>query len=68
MPGYYDDNFGWYEIEDQEDLDFYMANQLSSVNTKCKGCGRTVRLLPEYIYCNSCTQIVERGGELPEFD
>lgn len=68
MPGYYDDNFGWYEIEDQDDIDFYFANQINSKIKKCEGCGRSVKLLPDYVYCNSCTDKIERGEELPEFD
>ena len=67
MPrSYYDDNYGWYEIEDQGDIDFYFETQAMSVEKKCQGCGRTVKIKPEYAYCNSCADIIERGGELPE--
>jgi hypothetical protein len=69
MPrSYYDDNFGFYDIEDQDDLDFYLENQKNSNIKKCKGCGRAVKLLPHYVYCTKCADIIERGGELPEFD
>jgi hypothetical protein len=67
-PSYYDENFGFYDIEDQDDLDFYLENQNRSKTTKCKGCGRSVKLLPDYVYCNSCATIIERGGEFPEFE
>lgn len=67
-PSYYDDNFGFYEIEDQDDIDFYFENQKHSRLKKCKGCGRKVKLLPDYVYCNRCADTIERGGELPEFD
>jgi hypothetical protein len=64
MPSYYDSNFGWYEIEDQNDVDFYFENQRRSVLKKCKGCGNKVKLLPDYVYCNSCADTLERGGDL----
>lgn len=65
MPrSYYDDNFGEYEIESQEDIDFYFQTQRNSVKKKCQGCGRMVKLLPDYAYCNACTETLERGGDL----
>lgn len=67
MPTYYDDNFGFYDIESQEDLDFYLENQKKSIDKKCKGCGRNIKVLYDYIYCNSCATTIENGGELPEF-
>jgi hypothetical protein len=68
MPSYYDENFGWYEIESQDDVDFYFEVQRQSKSKKCKGCGRMVKIRPEYAYCNSCSTTIERGGELPEFE
>lgn len=62
MATYYDDNFGHYEIEDQDDIDFYFEMQNKSVEKKCHGCGRTVKIKPEYGYCNSCADARERGG------
>jgi hypothetical protein len=61
MPGYYDDNFGWYEIESDEDVEFYHDVQKRSRTRKCGGCGRRVKLLPGYAYCNSCTTRIENG-------
>jgi hypothetical protein len=40
MRTYYDDNFGCYEIRDQDDVDFYHQMQRQSVRKKCQGCGR----------------------------
>jgi hypothetical protein len=65
MPGYYDENFGWYEIESEEDIDFYHQVQRESVEKRCQGCGRKVRLRPDYAFCNGCATIIERGGDLP---
>jgi hypothetical protein len=61
---YYDDNFGHYEINDETDVAFYHQVQKESRLKKCQGCGRKVRLRPDYAYCNSCATILERGGDL----
>ena len=65
MPrSYYDDNFGHYDIEDESDVEFYQDVQRRSVLKKCEGCGNKVRLLPDYGYCNSCAEKLERGQDL----
>lgn len=64
---YYDDNFGHWEIEDHDDVDFYWEVQAESVERQCSGCGKTRRLRPGTI-CNSCADIVERGGDLPAWE
>ena len=64
MPSYYDDNYGRYQIEDQEDIEFYHRTQRKSVAKRCQGCGRMVRIKPEYAYCNRCTEKLERGMDL----
>jgi len=62
MPEYYDDNFGhWDGMEDEDMRDFYMQCQRENVSKKCQGCGRTVRIRPDYAYCNSCADARERG-------
>jgi uncharacterized OB-fold protein len=58
---FYDDNFGHYEIESQEDVDFYFETQRKSVRKKCQRCGRVVKILPDYAICNSCADKVEAG-------
>jgi len=60
---YCDDNFGTYEIQSEEDIEFYQANQRRSVKKKCSGCGRVVRLLPQYVLCNSCADKAEKGWD-----
>ena len=65
MPrSYYDDNFGFYEIESEEDIEFYHEMQRQSVWKKCAGCGRKVKLKPDYGYCNSCANKMERGFDV----
>ena len=61
MPSFYDDNFGWYEIESEEDIEFYFQNQRESVEKKCVDCGRIVKILPQYECCNACADKRERG-------
>lgn len=63
MTSYYDDNYGWYDIEDEEDVDFYHSVQSQSVEKECRGCGRTVRIMPQYAYCNGCADAKERGWD-----
>lgn len=61
MSMYYDDNFGHWEIEDEDDLDFYHRVQATNVEKQCEGCGRLVNIQPHYAYCNSCADKIERG-------
>lgn len=63
MPIYYDDNFGQYDIDSEDDIRFYRDCQRNSVRKKCSICGRTVGLLPNYDKCNSCVTILEQGGD-----
>ena len=62
MATYYDDNFGHYEIDSYEDIEFYHRMQEESVEKVCKDCGRKVRIRPDYECCNSCADRRERGG------
>lgn len=61
---YYDDNFGFYDIQDEDDVQFYRQVQKESRLKKCDGCGRKVRLRPSYGYCNSCADKRERGFDV----
>jgi len=62
MTTYYDDNFGcWDDMDDEDTRAFYFQVQRESVTKECKGCGKTVQLRPDYAYCNSCADKIERG-------
>jgi uncharacterized OB-fold protein len=63
MTGYYDDNFGHYEIESEEDIEFYHRMQRTNVRKKCQGCGRIVRIQPQYSYCDRCATEIEHGRD-----
>jgi hypothetical protein len=67
----YDDNFGWYDEDvdyGDEDVEsrrqFYNHIQETNVEKICRGCGRTVMIQPHYAICNSCAEILERGGDI----
>ena len=65
MSTYYDDNYGhWEGMDDADMVEFYKEVQRESVVKKCLGCGRKVKLRPEYGYCNSCADKIERGYDL----
>ena len=65
MASYYDDNYGWYDgTEDPEVVEWYHRVQEESVKKKCEGCGRIVRLRPNYRICNSCADKRERGMDI----
>lgn len=58
---YYDDNYGEWDIQDEDDLAFYHERQRTNIRKKCSGCGKMVRIQPDYAYCNSCATKIERG-------
>jgi len=59
---YYDDNFGFYEIESEDDVAFYHEMERNSVRKRCRGCDRMVKIKSDYAYCNSRAEKLERGG------
>jgi hypothetical protein len=62
---YYDDNFGeWHDMDDADMRAFYCETQRVSRRKKCQGCGRMVRLRPDYGYCNSCADRREQGFDM----
>ena len=65
MRTYYDDNFGhWHNMDDDDVHDFYYEVQRRSVVKTCNGCGRRVRIMPQYGYCNTCADKREQGWDL----
>jgi rRNA maturation endonuclease Nob1 len=64
MTVYYDDNFGHWDMRDEDDFEFYRQVQRESVWKVCEGCGRRVKLRPDYGYCNSCADKRERGYDI----
>jgi hypothetical protein len=65
MATYHDDNFGcWDGMDDPDMQDFYRDVQKRSVVKRCQGCGRKVKILPEYGYCDSCATKREQGWDI----
>jgi hypothetical protein len=64
MSGYYDDNFGEWDMEDDfESMErFYKQVQNESVEKTCSICEQKVMLRPEYDKCNTCMDVLENGG------
>ena len=61
MTGYYDDNYGWYEIDCEEDIDYYFYVQANAKEKTCAICKRKVMLMPHYNKCDSCMRKIEGG-------
>ena len=63
MASYYDDNFGHWEIESEDDIEFYHEVQRNSVKTTCRQCGGEFMLKRGYNLCNGCADAMERGWQ-----
>ena len=61
MSEYYDDNFGNWNIEDEDDIRFYNKVQKESIWKICSMCDEKVKLKPEYDKCDSCMNMLESG-------
>ena len=64
MLSYSDDNYGNWDIRDDDDREFYHQVQAESVEKICEGCGQTVMLRPDYGFCNSCADKIEQGMDI----
>ena len=62
MKTYYDDNFGAWDIENADDVEFYRQIQHTNVEKTCIRCGDLVHIQPQYDICGSCADILESGG------
>ncbi len=60
----YDDNFGHWDMEDEDDVEHYRRTQQTNVEKTCVGCGRTVMIQPQYDVCNSCAEKRELGLDI----
>jgi hypothetical protein len=62
MAAVYEDNFGFWDIDDQEEHAFFKYVQRQSVRKTCKRCKRRVRLMPDKTLCASCVTALECGA------
>jgi hypothetical protein len=63
MASYYDDNFGHYNIESEDDIEFFHHMQSESEWKECAQCERKVFISYRYAICNDCADKKERGME-----
>ena len=62
---FHDDNFGhWDGMDDPDMQQFFQEVQRKSVRKKCLGCGRMVKIMPHYAYCDTCATRREQGVDL----
>ena len=59
----YSSNYGWVELETEEDWDFYHSTINDSVEKDCRTCGETVLIRSDYDICNKCADHVEQTGD-----
>jgi len=64
MAAAYDDNFGFWRLDDPEERAFFEHVQRQSVRTICTRCGGAVRLMPPKILCASCVAALECGAPI----
>jgi hypothetical protein len=62
MTATYDDNFGFWDIDEPEERAFFEHVQRESVGTICRRCERPVRLMPTKTLCASCVSALESGA------
>ena len=62
-PEYYDDNFGHWDIQSEEDIEFYHQVQRNSVWKTCEKCGKRVKIQKHYAICDACATAAENGWE-----
>ena len=67
MSDAYNDCFGSYEPEPDDDLEeremFRHHVNENAVEKICVGCGRKVKLLPHYDVCDGCADLREQGAD-----
>jgi hypothetical protein len=64
MAAAYEDNFGFWHLDDPEVRAFFEHVRRQSVRTICKRCGETVRLMPPKILCAVCVSALECGAPI----
>jgi hypothetical protein len=58
----YEDNFGFWEIHDSEEQEFFDYVRCQGVRTVCERCERPVRLMMLKSLCASCVCALEYGA------
>lgn len=58
----YDDNFGYWHVDDPEELAFFKYVQSQSVERNCERCRGVARLMPPKLRCAPCASALEYGA------
>jgi hypothetical protein len=64
MAGAYEDNFGFWHLDDPEERAFFEHVLRQSVRTICERCRETVRLMAPKILCAACVSALECGAPI----
>ena len=62
--GVYEDNFGFWDIDEPEERAFFERVQRQSVFIACERCQRSVRLIPPKTLCATCVSALECGAPI----
>lgn len=62
MSTLYEDNYGFYCIEEPDEEEFYKHIRKLSIAKKCGRCNKKVRLQKHIKICASCTSAMEFGA------
>ena len=62
MSAAYEDNFGFWIIDEPEERAFFEHVRRESVYTTCKRCNEPVRLIPPKTVCARCACALECGA------
>ncbi len=64
MAAAYEDNFGFWNIDGQEERAFFEHVQRQSFDRICHRCERPVRLMPSKTLCAPCVSALECGAPI----
>ena len=60
--GVYEDNFGFWDIDEPEEQALFEHVQRQSIYISCERCERSVRLIPPKTLCATCVSALECGA------
>ncbi len=64
MGAAYEDNFGFWDLDEPEELAFFRHVQGQSVRGVCKRCEGAVHLMPPKTICAPCASALECGAPI----
>ena len=64
MAAAYEDNFGFWHLDDPDERAFFEHVRRQSVRTICSRCAGTVRLMAPKAFCGACVSALECGAPI----